>query len=144
MLVNPVHMASIYSAFVNEGNMIAPYLIKTEKPENVFVKEGVISKEIADEIKNDLIQVVEDAGGTAHSAQIQGKTLAGKTGTAEIKASQSDTTGTELGWFNAFTVDTADEDARLAVLMVEDVKDRGGSHYVLPLAETVFGGLTDE
>lgn len=144
MLVNPVHMASIYSAFVNEGNMIAPYLIKTEKPENVFIKEGVISKEIADEIKNDLIQVVEDAGGTAHSAQIQGKTLAGKTGTAEIKASQSDTTGTELGWFNAFTVDTADEDARLAVLMVEDVKDRGGSHYVLPLAETVFGGLTDE
>ena len=47
MLVNPVHMASIYSAFVNEGNMIAPYLIKTEKPENVFVKEGVISKELS-------------------------------------------------------------------------------------------------
>lgn len=31
--------------------------------------------------------------------------LAGKTGTAEIKESQSDTTGTELGWFAVMTPD---------------------------------------
>lgn len=138
MLVNPVHMAAIYSAFVNDGNMIAPYLVMNEKPADIYSKQSVFSKEIADTIKTDLVQVIEDAGGTGHAAQMQGVTLAGKTGTAEIKESQSDTTGTELGWFNVFNLDTTDEEARLAILMVEDVKERGGSHYVLPLAETIF------
>lgn len=28
MMVNPVHMATIYTAFSNKGNMLKPYLIK--------------------------------------------------------------------------------------------------------------------
>ena len=36
-----------------------------------------------------------------------GKTLglAGKTGTAELKATKEDTSGTEIGWFTVFTTD---------------------------------------
>lgn len=58
-------------------------------------------REATDTIRNDLIQVIENPAGTAHEAHLDGVTLAGKTGTAEIKASQEDTSGTELGWFNA-------------------------------------------
>ena len=58
-------------------------------------------------------------------------TLAGKTGTAEIKASKGDTTGTELGWFSVFTADPDTRTPLLLVSMVEDVKNRGGSGYVV-------------
>ena len=44
--------------------------------------------------------------GTGHSIYHDNVTLAGKTGTAEIKQSQSDTTGTELGWFTVMTTDS--------------------------------------
>jgi len=75
--------------------------------------------------------------GTGTEAQISSLALAGKTGTAEIKASQDDTTGTELGWFLAYEADNND-DPLLILMMIEDVKDRGGSHYVVPKVRDVF------
>lgn len=48
-------------------------------------------------------RVVNDPHGTGHGACRYDMVLAGKTGTAEIKASQEDTFGTELGWFVLFT-----------------------------------------
>lgn len=138
ILVNPVHMASIYSAFVNGGNMIKPYLEYEDNKTPEFWKEQIFSIEAVQTICNDLIQVIEDPNGTGHSAKIEGITLAGKTGTAEIKASKDDTTGTELGWFAAFTVAENSNKQYLALSMVEDVKNRGGSHYVIPIIKSVF------
>ena len=141
MLVNPIHMAMMYSAFVNEGNMIMPYIEYKENASSanaIYYKEGVFTKEAAETIRDDLIQVVENPGGTAHSAQIEGKTIAGKTGTAEIKASKDDTEGTEVGWFNAFTVNETDENSRLIISMVENVKGKGGSHYLLPKVKAIL------
>ena len=141
MLVNPIHMAMMYSAFVNEGNMIMPYIEYKENASSAnatYYKEGVFTKEAADTIRDDLIQVVENPGGTAHSAQIEGKTIAGKTGTAEIKDSKDDTEGTEIGWFNAFTVNETDENSRLIISMVENVKGKGGSHYLLPKVKAIL------
>ena len=62
----------------------------------------------------------------------------GKTGTGEIKQSKDDTTGTELGWFVMFNADDSAEHHLLVVTMVEDVKNRGGSHYVVPKIKTLF------
>ena len=141
MLVNPIHMAMMYSAFVNEGNMIMPYIEYKENASSAnatYYKEGVFTKEAAETIRDDLIQVVENPGGTAHSAQIEGKTIAGKTGTAEIKDSKDDTEGTEVGWFNAFTVNETDENSRLIISMVENVKGKGGSHYLLPKVKAIL------
>lgn len=141
MLVSPIHMAMMYSAFVNEGNMIMPYIEYKENASSAnatYYKEGAFTKEAADTIRDDLIQVVENPGGTAHSAQIAGKTIAGKTGTAEVKASKDDTEGTEVGWFNAFTVNETDENSRLIISMVENVKGKGGSHYLLPKVKAIL------
>lgn len=134
ILVNPIHMASIYSAFVNEGSMIKPYLIYSMTPE--YWKEQVFTKEAAEIVRNDLIQVVEKAGGGI--AKVEGITLAGKTGTAEIKQSKDDQEGTELGWFNVFTADPNSENPLLVISMVEDVKHRGGAGYVIPKVKSVF------
>lgn len=138
VLVNPIHLASIYSGFVNEGNMIAPYLTITKDKTPTYWKTKVFTKEAAALIQEDMIAVVESPGGTGRSGKIDGITIAAKTGTAEIKASQDDTTGTELGWFAAVTTSKEDKDSLMILTMVEDVKGRGGSHYVIPTVKKAF------
>ncbi|OOM82300.1 beta-lactam-inducible penicillin-binding protein [Clostridium puniceum] len=131
VLLNPVHLASLYTMFENEGNIITPYLEYKQVTEIKMWKANVASKESSNLILQDLIQVVENPNGTGHAAFTNGLSIAGKTGTAEIKASQDDTKGTELGWFVGMTTNKAPNNL-LVVMMAEDVKDRGGSHYVVP------------
>lgn len=139
VLVNPIHMAMVYSAFANNGNMIMPYLeYKVDETTPKYYKQNAFEKTTAEEIKKDLIQVVENPNGTAHSVKINGKTIAGKTGTAEIKASKNDKNGTEIGWFNSFTADENSEKPLLIISMVEDVKGRGGSHYILDKIKNIY------
>ena len=135
ILVNPLHVASIYSAFVNDGNMIKPHIEYSEETE--YWIENAFSEESAEEIKDDLIQVVENANGTGHEARINGITLAGKTGTAELK-SAGEEEGEELGWFNAFVVSDVKEEQLLTINMIENVENRGGSHYLLPKVRNIF------
>ena len=129
ILVNPIHLSSIYSALVNGGNMVKPYLLDGESA--TYWKEGVFTKEAADTVLADLYQVVEDNAGTAHAAQRDAFRMAGKTGTAELKISRDDTEGQELGWFVGMCVENT-EKPLLITMMIEDVKGRGGSHYVIP------------
>lgn len=86
----------------------------------------------------DLKAIVSDPNGTAHAAKMQNVTLAGKTGTAEIKATKDDDTGTEQGWFAVMTADDSIKKQVLLVTMVEDVKDRGGSTYVVKKTKNVL------
>jgi len=131
VLANPLHMAAMYTAFVNDGNMIKPYIeYKEDTTSPEYYVENAFIKEAADVVKEDLIQVIEDEHGTAHSAKIAGVLLAGKTGTAEIKKTQEDTEGTEIGWFNAFVADENYQKQILIVSMVEDVHAKPQKGYV--------------
>ena len=56
----------------------------------------------------------------------------------QIKKSKEDTEGTEIGWFNAFIADENSNEQLLMISMVEDVKNRGGSHYVIPKVKSIF------
>ena len=132
LLLNPVHFSSMYSSFSNRGDMLTPYLLYDENVTPTIWKEDVFSEETAQFVRDALIQVVENPAGSGHNAKIENVLLAGKTGTAEIKTSQSDTSGTELGWFAAFTADDGAEKPIQIIVMVEDVKGRGGSHFVSP------------
>ena len=129
LLVNPVHMLSLYSLFVNDGSMIQPTLLCQDGYTGKMWKENVFSADAVETVRNDLIQVIENPSGTGASARIDGVTLLGKTGTAEIKDSQSDTDGIERGWFICETADSTDTPIAVAG-MVEDVKGKGGSSYV--------------
>lgn len=135
ILVNPIHMASIYSAFYNDGNMIKPYLEYKENKEAEYLVENAFSKEVCTEIRNDLIQVVENPEGTAKDMKINGVTIAGKTGTAELKTSK-DTKADTIGWFNCFTVDY--DMPYLIIGMVEEANNNGGSHYLIPMIKRMF------
>ena len=131
VLVNPLHMACIYSAFCNEGNIVKPYLVYQAEATVTFWKPGAFSKETANQVLEGTKKVVNDSHGTGHAAHRDDIVLAGKTGTAEIKASKDDTSGTELGWFAIYSTEETVEHPILIISMVEDVKGRGGSGYVV-------------
>ena len=136
ILVNPIHIASIYSAFANDGNMVKPYLEAKNINTVEYLVENAFSKEAANTIKDDLIQVVENPEGTANDMKVSGRTIAGKTGTAELKASK-DAQADVLGWFDCFTTDE-NNNQLLVVSMVENGRDLGGSHYLIKKIKTLF------
>ena len=131
ILINPLQLASIYSAFVNNGSIYQPHIVQGQT--KTWIK-NVFSKETTKIIKEDLINAIADENGTGHAIYHDNVILAGKTGTAEIKQSQSDTTGTELGWFTVMTID--EKQPILMTTVVEDVKNRGGSGYVVEHTKT--------
>ena len=132
ILMNSVQMASIYSAFVNDGHIMTPHVVKSTEI-STWIKSAFSTKTV-NEIKEALIDVVNDKNGTGYAIKNSQVTLAGKTGTGEIKTSQADTSGTEVGWFTVMTTNSSKP--IVISTMVEDVKDRGGSSYVVKKLKT--------
>lgn len=144
ILVNPLHMACIYTAFCNGGNMLKPRLLRqADGAASCWIPEA-FPADAADRVLEALKQVVNDPHGTGYRARREDVLLAGKTGTAEIKASQTDTTGTELGWFAVFTPEADTDRPVLLLTMVEDVKERGGSGYVVERSSRVLDAWFQE
>ncbi|PAE19102.1 hypothetical protein CHH80_18285 [Bacillus sp. 7504-2] len=133
ILMSPIHLAMTYTPFLNDGDMLYPLLLKEE--ERKIWKNNLIDHETVERIDSYLLDVVKDPNGTGHGVYIPTRTIAGKSGTAEIKASKSDTQGTENGWFVAYDHDKQD---LLIAMMIEDVKQRGGSSYVGKKVKPIF------
>ena len=144
ILVNPLHMACLYTAFCNKGNVIQPYFVYRPDAEPEYWIHNAFSENTTNLVLEGIKKVINDSHGTGYAARREDVLLAGKTGTAEIKASKEDTSGTELGWFAVFTAESTVERPILIVSMVEDVKGRGGSGYVVgkdkEVLESWFGG----
>ena len=140
ILINPLHLATLYTSILNDGNVIRPYLTYSETPKSEVWISQAFSSDAASRVKTALEKVVNTPEGTGYGAHREDIALAGKTGTAEIKADQNDTTGTELGWFGVFTEDAAAQKPVLLMSMVEDVKDRGGSGYVVDKSAAILQG----
>jgi len=133
VLMSSLHVALSYAPIVNEGNIPSPHLVKDDKLVKAW-KEKVVSKENNDILKNSLIKVVNDPEGTGKIAKLDGITLAGKTGTAELKESK-DADGKELGWFVAFDANSPN---MIIAMMIEDVKGKGGSSIPAEKVKHVF------
>ena len=131
ILINPLHMACIYSAFCNAGNIVKPYLTYRQDTTTQYWIKEALSQGTATQVLEGLKKVINDPNGTGYAAHRDDILLAGKTGTAEIKATKEDTSGTELGWFAIFTPEKSTENPILIISMTEDVKGRGGSGYVV-------------
>ena len=138
VLVSPIHIALFYSALANNGDIPAPVLeLKANQAFSVW-KPQAIPSEYVPTLTAILREVVDNPSGTGYTKTPTVAKLLGKTGTAELKKSAADTTAQENGWFVAMNV----EDPRLTVAMlIEDVKGRGGSHYVVPLVKNVMDDL---
>lgn len=135
LMVTPLNMALAYSALANDGNIMNPRLVLTSDNTASIWKESAIKSEYLPILIEDFSAMVNDADGAAHEAKIDGFNIAAKTGTAEIKATQDDPNGTENGWFIA--VDTTTSKLALAMI-IEDVKDRGGSSIPIPKVKAIM------
>ncbi len=118
-LVTPLHMAMISASVANDGAMMEPQLIasitgvgniqRVRTPTGVY--KQVMSSSTASVIKKYMQKTVESGTGTA--AQIDGYTVCGKTGTAQV----SDVEGAaENAWFTGF-VDDAQHPYAVAVVI---------------------------
>jgi penicillin-binding protein len=112
LLLSPVQQAVAYSAIADGGKMQLPTLLLSK----TAGQTTVLKESSAAAVKTALTQVVSDPAGTAHSLQISGHTIAAKTGTAELKATQ-DTNGPTNGFLMALD---ADNNSYLMVAMMED------------------------
>ena len=127
------NMAAQIIAYDEEQMMVTyqTYLVYKNEISAEYWIPGAFSNETASCVLEGTKKVVNDSNGTGYVAHRDDILLAGKTGTAEIKASKDDTSGTELGWFAIFTAEDTVERPILIISMVEDVKGRGGSGYVV-------------
>lgn len=133
VLITTTHLALIYSALVNDGDIVYPRLERETDLPKVW-KQLAMSPEAAARLKEDLIAAVSRSDGAGHGTYIEGAAIAGKTGTAEIKASK-DAEGAENGWFVGFD---ANDPKLLLSVMIENVGGRGGSGYVTPIVKRIF------
>lgn len=76
--MNPLHMACIYSAFCNEGNVIKPYLVYQNEATAEYWIPGAFSNETASRVLEGTKKVVNDSNGTGYAAHRDDILLAGK------------------------------------------------------------------
>lgn len=118
--MSSLHLATAYTAFLNDGNMLKPTLLTSEEKAQVW-KDKLITPEQADIIKEALRDVVVD-GTAKRSAKNAKFPVSGKTGTAELKLT-NDSDGQENGWFVGYPTD--DEDIIVSI-MIEETKGNSG------------------
>ncbi|MBD8841685.1 penicillin-binding transpeptidase domain-containing protein [Paenibacillus sp. FSL K6-4396] len=124
MLMSPIHLAAAFTPFVNEGKLVKPVLIVGKETSD---SEVIITPDVANSVKDALREVVSRQGGTAHTLSSVAGSLAGKTGTAELKAKKGQQ-GLENGFFVTFDTESP---SFLVAAVIEEVNGRGGSHYVV-------------
>lgn len=106
--VTPLQMISSISALANGGYLMQPHLVQEiHRNGETFTHEPVvlsrpISSETADQVTAMAIQVVAQG---ANLAQVEGFTVAGKTGTAQIPENgvylEDEVIGSFIGWYPA-------------------------------------------
>lgn len=123
LLVNPIHLTALYTASVNDGSILQPYLIY-DKGEKKIYKENAYSSETAKIMLEDLRKTMDSYGENATNA-------AGKTGSAEVDNGKE-----VIGWTCAVNDQVA------LTVMMENTKEEGSSLYVEPIAEKILENIT--
>lgn len=85
-LVTPLQLLVAYSAIANGGSVMRPHLLlyPTATTSDYVVSNLGVSEKILDVVRQGLLGVVNEAGGTAPGARLKDIEVAGKTGTAQV------------------------------------------------------------
>ncbi len=135
--VTPLQMALVAACIANEGRLVAPRLVlarmtadgrRVETPVRDLGR--VIAPEAAEAIGEAMVRAVNGRLGRAFTrgAQVEGVTVAGKSGTAELDE------GAPHSWFIGFLPADAPE---VAIAVVVE-RGGGGAERAAPIAGTLF------
>ena len=136
LIISPLQMACIFSSLANNGDVMTPRLVRAtrrmegtdyavvdEYSESVW-KENIISDHALSTIVPMLRRVVEE--GSGRKIHINGLTICGKTGTAEIGSDKT----REIAWMIAF-VENADYNRLVCVTLELPANYKGTIRYDL-------------
>ena len=120
MTLSALQIAQAYSVFANEGNFVELNLFKDHSFDEPYYQK-IIEPSTNSKIKRMLIETVNSKTGTASKARLEGKIVAGKTGTARETLEEITTyTGTFAGFV------PSDDPEYLAVIVLHGLS---GENY---------------
>ena len=139
--ITPLQMITAVSAIANDGNLMQPRIVKevtntdtgsitTVEPRKV---RQVISSQTSKEMLSMMESVVTDGGGKY--GQVNGYTVAGKTGTSEA------TEGSTAGYVSSFVAVSPVDDPQLVVLLTlynPKGNDHFGGHIAAPVVSQIL------
>lgn len=129
-----LHLATAYTTFLNEGDMLKPLLLTKDKKKQVW-KKNLLNEKQAKEIQKDLRDVV--VKGTGAEAKRKDFAVSGKTGTAELKASKDDKSGDENGWFVGYPT----KKQEIVIAMMQEKTQKVGSSIVAKKVADILENL---
>ena len=138
LALTPLHMCMIAAAVANDGIMMEPRILLqatgTTGTQRVqfepIVYRTAMTPEVAATVRSYMRSVVTN--GTGRSAHVEGLTICGKTGTAEIDTQEKDN-----AWFVGF-IDN--DNLPFAVCVAVEESGTGGS-VAAPIAQKIFSYL---
>ncbi len=145
--VTPMQMAMVAAGIANDGVVMKPYVVATERAADLSVVSETqpeafstaMTPEVAETITQMMVSVVDN--GTGSRAAISGISVAGKTGTAESGINDGTSASNPHAWFTAFAP-ADDPQIALAVLVVNGADtssgDYTGARLAAPIARQVI------
>ena len=139
-----LELITAYSAAINGGELITPYVVDhvTDTNGNVLLQNGkkvkrqVISEGTSKTVREQLQAVVDN--NPTHNAYIQGYKIGGKSGTAEIRATRD----IEDDYVSSYCCFAPADDPELIMLIQADYPDPSigyyGSQVVTPYARDIM------
>lgn len=138
LTASPLHLCMIASAIANDGVMMEPKLLISATAPNGTERAKLTSKVYRKPLTSDQAAILKDymravvTGGTGTSANIGGKKVCGKTGSAEIDGQE---------FTNAWFVGFLDEAASPYALSIVVENGGGGGSVAAPIARKIFNWM---
>jgi penicillin-binding protein 2 len=139
LTVTPIQMARLMAALVNGGKLYKPYLLINKNEETAPESYADVNPENTEFIRNALLGVVYEGGGTGRLARSDIVSIGGKTGTAQViggavKGKYLPEEYQDHAWFVAFAPQNNPE---IAVSVFVEHGGHGGS-VAAPIAKRVI------
>ena len=150
MTVSPIQMITAFSAVVNGGYLLKPYVVEKITDSNgniVRINQKVVRRQVISEETSAKMRVILEAtankGGTAHNVYLAGYRIGGKTGTSEKIAKQANTKTDKKLYVASFCGIAPIDNPEVAVLVMLD-EPQGRRHSGGSIAAPVVRGIFSE
>ncbi|WP_405471678.1 peptidoglycan D,D-transpeptidase FtsI family protein [Streptomyces canus] len=145
----PLQMAMVASAVANNGTLMKPYMVDSLQAPNLDTLEKTEPEKMSEPLSAENAQILQSMmetvvqKGTGTTAQIQGVTVGGKTGTAQHGENNSKN---PYAWFISYAKVGDSAPVAVAVVVQDDKAVReniSGSGLAAPIAKSVMEAVID-
>ncbi|MCX5255877.1 penicillin-binding protein 2 [Streptomyces canus] len=145
----PLQMAMVASAVANNGTLMKPYMVDSLQAPNLDTLEKTEPEKMSEPLSAENAQILQEMmetvvkKGTGTTAQIDGVTVGGKTGTAQHGENNSKN---PYAWFISYAKVGDSAPVAVAVVVQDDNAVReniSGSGLAAPIAKSVMEAVVD-